>query len=169
MPISWDAFLARYGPMARAIARSLVRPPVGAEDVVQEAALALFHALEREPERFQGPAHTRNYFLRAVRNLALKTQRGERGEALSSDPPARDPDDPAAREVLERQRLLARLIGELDPASRELFTRRFVERQTLARIAKETRVPLSTLHTRAQALVAGLRSRLEALEREEAG
>ena len=27
MPISWDAFLTRYGPMARALASQLVRPP----------------------------------------------------------------------------------------------------------------------------------------------
>ena len=169
MPISWDAFLARYGPMARALARSLARPPATAEDIVQEASLALLHALARDPARFQGPAHARNYFLRAVRNLALRTHRGERVDELAVDPPAHDADDPAARTVLERQRALARLLGELEPAGRDLIRRRFLERQTLARIAQDTGVPLSTLHTREKALLAALRQRLEALEREAAG
>jgi RNA polymerase sigma factor (sigma-70 family) len=167
MPLSWDAFLTRYGPMARALASQLVRPPATAEDVVQEAALALHRALARDPERFADHEHARNYFLRAARNLALKSRRDEdHEEQLAAELPAASPDDPAARVTLERQRALGRLLVELDPAERELIARRFLEHQTLARIARETGVPVSTLHDREKTLLAGLRRRLAALERE---
>jgi RNA polymerase sigma factor (sigma-70 family) len=167
MPISWDAFLTRYGPMARAIAHPLVRPPATPEDVVQEAALALHRALAREPERFADHEHARNYFLRAARNLALKSRRDEgREEPFAGELPAANPDDPAARETLLRQRALGRLLVELDPAGRELIARRYLEHQTLARIAEETGVPISTLHDREKALLGALRAKLGAAERE---
>jgi RNA polymerase sigma factor (sigma-70 family) len=174
MPLSWDAFLTRYGPMARAIAHPLVRPPATPEDVVQEAALSLHRALARDPERFADHEHARNYFLRAARNLALKSLRDEAREVeLGSELPAARPDDPAAREMLARQRALGRLLVELEPASRELIARRYLEHQTLARIAAETGVPISTLHDREKALLGALRAKLNAaeraLEREEVG
>jgi RNA polymerase sigma factor (sigma-70 family) len=174
MPLSWDAFLTRYGPMARTIAHPLVRPPATPEDVVQEAALALHRALAREPERFADHEHARNYFLRAARNLALKSLRdGGREEPLAGELPARSTDDPAAAETLARQRVLGRLLVALDPEGRDLIARRYLEHQTLARIAAETGVPVSTLHDREKALLRELRTKLDAaeraLEREEVG
>src|SRR5262245_7941188 len=132
MPLSWDAFLARYGPMARALARSLARPPASADDLVQEALLALHQALARDPERFEAPEHARNYFLRSLRNLALKARRGagrERplGHALEGELRAADPGDPALREVRERHELLARCLRQLPEADQELIARRFLE------------------------------------------
>ena len=167
MPISWDAFLTRYGPMARALAHALVRPPATADDVVQEASLALHRALEREPERFTEPDHARNYFLRAVHNLARKSRRDERpAQPLASELPAADVNDPEARATLLRQRALGRLLLELPPAGRELIARRYLEHQTLAEIAQETGVPVSTLHDREKALLAALRAKRNVLERE---
>ncbi len=167
MPISWDAFLTRYGPMARALVSQLVRPPVTSEDVVQEAALALHRALARDPTRFAEPEHARNYFLRAARNLALKSRRDARHEEpLTSELPVVDGDDPAARVTLARQRALGRLLAELEPAGRELIARRFLEHQTFAHIAQETGVPISTLHDRERALLAELRRMLSVLDRE---
>ena len=167
MPFSWDAFLTRYGPMARAIVHPLVRPPATPEDVVQEAALALHRALARNPEGFADHEHARNYFLRAVRNLALKSRRDEgREEPIAGEIPASDPDDAAAREMLARQRALGRLLLELEPAGRELIARRYLEHQTLAHIAAETGIPVSTLHDREKALLGALRAKLSAVERE---
>ena len=118
MSFSWDAFLTRYGPMARALAESLARPPAAGEDIVQEAALALYRALEREPERFVRSEVARNYFLRSVQNLARRTQRTAQRELhLEREPIAADPDDPAARAVRERQENLARLLAALEPES----------------------------------------------------
>jgi RNA polymerase sigma factor (sigma-70 family) len=170
MPISWDAFTTRYGPMARAIARTLADPSTSPEDVVQEAFLSLHSALAREPGRFAETAHARNYFFRTVRNLALKSRRGAgRERSLAADPPAPDPADPAAEAVAERQRILARALLELDLESRALVARRFLESRTLADVAAETGVPVSTLHDRERAILRRLRELLTRIEREVAG
>ena len=165
MPLPWNAFLARYAPMARAIARPLVRPPVTAEDVVQEAALALHRALAREPERLTEPEHARNYFLRAVQNLAKRSRRDARPEEfVDMDALGGAEEDPASASVRARQRLLGRLLLELEGPARELVVRRFLEHHTLARIAAETGIPISTLHDRERAVLAELRRRMLALE-----
>jgi RNA polymerase sigma factor (sigma-70 family) len=167
MPFPWEAFLTRYGPMARALARPLVRPPASADDVVQDAALALHHALRAEPERFGGDlGPARNYFLRAARNLALKSARGGgREQGLEREPADRNSADPAGAELLRaieaRQRALARLLVALEPEARDLIRRRYLEQHTLARVSRETGVPLSTLHDRERALLARLRRELE--------
>jgi RNA polymerase sigma factor (sigma-70 family) len=165
MPLPWDAFLARYAPMARAIARPLVRPPLTPEDVVQEASLALHRALARDPERFAEREHARNYFLRAVHNLACKSRRDARSEeAADMDALAVREEDPAVALIRARQGALAGLLAELAGPQRELLVRRFLEHQTLAGIAAETGTPISTLHDRERALLAGLRRRLDALD-----
>jgi len=135
---------------------------------VQEASLALVRAIEQDPQRFESPVHARNYFLRTVRNIASRSHRASQRELpLEAEPPAHD--DPAVREALERQERLARLLRELDPAQRDLIAQRYLERRTLADIARETGVPISTLHGREQALLAFLRKRLDASEQEAAG
>lgn len=167
MSFPWDAFLTRYGPMARALARPLVRPPAMPEDVVQEAAVALHGALAREPARFTSPDHARNYFLRAVRNLALRSGRkATREERLEGEVPAPNGDDPARRALLARQQALGRLLLELDGPGRELIVRRYLEHQTLARIAAETGVPISTLHDREKGLLSELHRKLATIDGE---
>lgn len=162
MTFAWEAFLARYGPMARAIARTLVRPPATAEDIVQEAALALHRAARDEPARFASVEHARNYFLRSVRNLAQRSaRRAGRETALASEPAARDED--ALRAVETRQRALARLLAALAPEARELIARRFLACETLAEIARASGVPVSTLHDRERAALAELRRHWERL------
>src|SRR5262249_49164221 len=135
--------------------------------VVQEASLALHRAIEREPERFAEPEHARNYFLRTVRNLAQKSRRDERpAQPLAGELPAADAGDPEARAIARRQRALARILLELPPGARELIARRYLEHRTLAEIARETGVAISTLHDRERALLAELRARISVLERE---
>jgi RNA polymerase sigma factor (sigma-70 family) len=167
MQLSWEAFFTRYRPMARAIAASLARSGVEADDVVQEASLALFSAIERDPARFASSEHARNYFLRSVRNLSLRTHReASRVNPLPAELEARDD---AGEAVRVRQDALARLVRALDPSARELIARRYLMRQTYARIAAETGIAPSTLHSREKALLELLRHRLDAAEREAAG
>ena len=165
MPLSWDAFLARYGPMARLIARSLARPPATADDLVQEALLALHEALAHEPGRFGELEHARNYFLRTVRNLALRGRRDAgRERPLEVEPPAVEPPAPAERLARERHELLARCLRELPEADRELIVARYYEGRTLQRLSAQLGIPLSTLYDREKALLALLRRRLARLE-----
>ena len=164
--LSWDAFLTRYRPMARAIAGSLCAA-ADADDVVQEAFLALLTAWRKDPARFEGPGHARNYLLRTVRNLAASEQRARaRVRPLELEPPARD--DETLR-VLERQRYLAQLLEDLDGPERELVDRRFLRRETLAAISASTGIPVSTLHSRERALLVRLARKLDARDVEEGG
>jgi len=164
--LSWEAFLTRYGPMARALARSVSGDSVDAEDVVQEAFLALLTAWRKDPARFEGPEHARNYLLRCVRNLALETRgRRARVRALETEPSA--PSEPETERVRARQRFLAAALLELSADERELVTRRYLKRETLAHIARDTGVPVSTLHSRERALLKRLAGRLAQLDPEE--
>lgn len=167
---SWEGFLTRYRPMACAIAQSLVSRPADVEDVVQEAALALLRALRAGELRVASPAHARNYFLRATRNLALRSHRvSARQEPLRGEPESELP-DPELHELRRRQELLGRLLHELEGEERELIVRRFLRRETLAHISAQTGVAISTLHSREKALLAELRRRLErSLSAEERG
>jgi len=165
MPFAWEAFLARYGPMARALARPLVRPPATAEDVVQEAALALHRVLAEDPARFADATHARNYFLRSVRNLAARSTRTRGREAPLVDEPAAQEEALAELQAVRaRQEALGRLLRALAPEERALIAQRFLAGETLAATARVLGLPLSTVHDRERALLARLR---RALERQE--
>lgn len=166
--LSWDAFLTRYRPMARALALSLSGDATEADDLAQEATLALLGAWRRDAARFESSEFARNYLLRSVRNLAAKALgRRARVRELESDPVATSHEDPETRAVRERQKFLGRALLELEPDERALVARRYLERQTLARIADETGVPVSTLHSRERAVLEKLKARLVRLEAEE--
>lgn len=163
MQLSWPAFLARYGAMAHSIARAITGSTTEADDLTQEAVLALVRASKEAPERFETDAHARNYFLRAVRNLARKSRRdGRPGRSLeATDPPATRDGDPDLEAVRERQHRLGQLVRGLAPDERALIVDRFLRRKTLAELSVATGLAISTLHAREKALLARLRARLE--------
>ena len=164
--LSWDAFLTRYRPMARALARSISGDSVDADDVVQEAFLALLTAWRKDPVRFEGHEHARNYLLRCVRNLAAEQRsRRSRVRPLEVEPSALV--EPETERVRERQRFLADALLELSEEERDLVTRRYLRRETLASIAADSGVPVSTLHSREKALLERLARRLAQLDPEE--
>lgn len=163
MQLSWPAFLARYGTMAHSIARAITGSTTEADDLTQEAVLALVRAEKEAPERFETDAHARNYFLRAVRNLALKSRRdGRPSRSLEEAGPAVAREgDPELERVHERQRRLGLLVRELGPEERQLIVERFLQEKTLAELSTASGLPISTLHAREQAVLARLRRRLE--------
>jgi DNA-directed RNA polymerase specialized sigma24 family protein len=68
--------------------------------------------------------------------------------------------------------VLGLVLRELAPAEREWIARRFLERETLAELARAMGVPLSTLHDRERSLLAEIRrrcARLEERDQEAAG
>ena len=121
----WESFLERYRGLARNIAAGITGGSDEAEDVVQDAAAALHTALTRDPDRFETQEHARNYFLRTVRNLALK-HRGRRPTLQAEEdalPPAPVDDE---RELMEeRQTKLREALASLSESERELIQRRF--------------------------------------------
>lgn len=167
--LPWDAFLERYRPMARAIAERLNRSSAEAEDLVQEAALALLAALRADTGRFASTEHARNYFLRTVRNLALRAQERRRATgSLDAEPVDPGTTSPEAARLDARRRELQRLVQALPPEDAELIASRFLRRETLARLSARSGIAISTLHNRERALLARLRQALERFEREDA-
>ncbi len=156
--LPWETFLARYRPMAQALARRLSANPSDAEDIVQEALVALHRAQAETPDRFASSAHARNYFLKAVRNLAHKSRERRRIEPLQIDPPA--PSLEAGRADRDRKAALRRAMEQLTGEERELIVARFLQRRTLAELSNSMHVAISTLHSRERALLRKLQEKL---------
>jgi len=153
----WEKFLERYRGLARNVAAGITGVRDEADDVVQDAAAALHSALLREPDRFETLEHARNYFLRTVRNLAIK-HRGKRPtlqvdeELLPAAPVGDDFDLQEERQTRLRTALLA-----LSEEERDLIRRRFEGRETLAQVSTAMGVPISTLHSREKITLSRLR------------
>ena len=166
---SWEAFLARYRPMARAIALNLTGNRAEADDLVSEALLALYEKWGQggsEPgSTIEDARHARNYLFRSVRNLAAKSHRRPSTRALPeelADPRQRTKEEESSA---RRRELLVRELASLPPAERELLTARFLRGETLLEMSRKSGVPLSTLHSRERALIARLRQQLLRRER----
>lgn len=161
MHIPWDSFFARYRPLARNLAAGVLGRRDEADDIVQEALIALVSAERLDEQRFESLEHARNYFLASVRNLALKSrERTIPMQALSEQheiDTASTCDDPIAHLIEERREALDLAIAALTTEERELVRRRFVQRETLASIAAELDLPVSTVHSREKALLERLR------------
>ena len=162
MSIPWESFLARYRPLARNLATGITGRSDDADDLVQEAASALFTAVQRDAKRFESLEHARNYFLASVRNLALKAR--ERTIPMQTLDESRLPVPSAelsAKDIAERQSALQRALSRLSEDDQDLVRRRFSERATLSEISSATGISISTLHSREQAILKRLRQVLE--------
>ena len=137
------------------LARWLVRDPVAAEDVVQEAvvrALTYFASFRSD--------NARGWFLQIVRNAAyasIKLDRGLRTVPLATDDDgggaAHEPADPAddpERTLLKTQAQagLDRLLAGLPVELRETIILRELEELAYKDIAQITEVPIGTVMSR---------------------
>jgi RNA polymerase sigma-70 factor (ECF subfamily) len=166
---AWGALVARYWPLALRMARGILSRADLGEDVVQDAARALFERAATGSASFESEEHARNYFLRAVHHRALDHLReAERGrvQSLEASPEAQPAAcDPllALEEREARSRASERVRAALDslrPAERELVRQRYLEGLAYREIAARTGAPISTLHSRVEAALARIRSRL---------
>ncbi len=155
--------LLAHGPWVRALARSLVRDPARAEDLVQQAWV---RALERPPGQ-QGSL--RRWFAAVLRNLARQEHRSAvRRAAREQFAGARGPGAPAdeLNATLELSQLLAKAVAALEEPYRSAIFRRYYEGLAPRHIAELEGVPLKTLKTR---LARGLEKLRERLDREHEG
>jgi RNA polymerase sigma factor (sigma-70 family) len=157
----WEPFLERYRGLARNVAAGILGGRDEAEDLVQEAAAALLAALRREPGRFASLEHARNYFLKTVRNLALKQHRRTPPLQADDEIPATALDDDLDTLQERRLRLRTALLS-LSDDERDLIARRYHGLETLAQVSSDTGIPVSTLHSREQSILARLRRKLGA-------
>lgn len=149
-----EALLARDGWV-----RELVRRLVGeqdADDVVQQVWVA---ALERPPR-----GSVAAWCAAVARRCAMRWRRDRVRRAQREGAATRKDDLPSPAELMQRleaQRLVARLVAELDEPFRAAILLRFAEGMTPAAIARHLSVPTATVRTRIHRGLERVRQRLE--------
>jgi RNA polymerase sigma-70 factor (ECF subfamily) len=142
----------RYGPLAKALAAKVVRQAFMAEEIVQEAFLALW----RSPESYRADRGSfRAWLMSAVHHRAVDMVRREeahrrREKALEVDPVL---DDVAQQVVddadLAESRVKVRMALEEIPAEqRQVLELMYFQGKTQATIAQELALPLGTVKSR---------------------
>ncbi|HZD16921.1 MAG TPA: sigma-70 family RNA polymerase sigma factor [Actinomycetota bacterium] len=161
-----DTLYRRHAPSSYALALRVTRQTALAEEVVQEAFLALWKAPEAyDPTR--GPF--RSFFLALVHHRAVDVVRREerlRGRIARAQnlEPVRGED--VAEDVVEEADLTARrtevreALASLPPEQRQVIELAYFDGQTQARIAEELGIPLGTVKTRTLAAMRKLRRAL---------
>jgi RNA polymerase sigma factor (sigma-70 family) len=143
----------RYGPVAKSLATRVVRQPSLAEEIVQEAFLALW----REPGAFREERGTfRAWLMSTVHHRAVDVVRREetqRKRAREEHPDAEPQID--VGELVAEQKDMAdsrirvrRALEEIPQAQRQVLEMMYFEGKTQTTIAEELELPLGTVKSR---------------------
>ncbi len=150
--------LLEHRDFLRGLARSLLRDPEGAEDVVQDAFVA---ALERPPRSLAGLRH---WLATIVRNRSFNLGRGRRRRAGRERLAAREEALPSPEDMyerLEQSRRLVETVQELRESYRSVIFLRFFEGMSVRKIARREGVSPDTVKTRVRRALAELRAKLD--------
>jgi RNA polymerase sigma factor (sigma-70 family) len=161
---------SRHATLAHALAYRLVRQAHLAEEIVQEAFLALW----RTPERYDGSkGSVRSWLMGAVHNRAVDAIRRERSQRRRTDQAAATRvviDDPAedlaaAMDLPGEQQIVRKALAELPEEQRAVIAGMYFDGLTQTQIAERTGIPLGTVKSRTLLGMRRLRSFLGDLER----
>jgi RNA polymerase sigma factor (sigma-70 family) len=164
---AFDELFRRYGAAAYGLALRVTAQPMLANEVVQDAFLALWRA----PEAFDpGRGAFRSFFLSLVHHRAVDTVRREerlrrRAERASNLEPVRGED--VADEVVEgaylsvRRKEVREALTTLPPEQRQVIELAYFGGLTQTRIAETLGIPVGTVKTRTLAAMRKLRRALE--------
>jgi len=153
-------------------AGGLARDAHAGEDLFQEAARSVFERARDGKARFESTEHARNYFFRAIRNLAAERgRRASRAKTVDLDEASEaDGGTPDPLRVLlsaesggiraRRVAVLASALETLEPASREALRLRYAEGLTYQEVSDRTGVALSTLQARVESALKRLRKKI---------
>lgn len=162
---------SRYAAVANAIAFRLVRQAQVAEEIVQEAFLAVW----RSPQRYdRSRGSVRAWLMGTVHHRAVdavrreESQRRRADRMASADPVvAEDPSDDvvAAIDLPRERRLVRRALAELPDEQREVIERMYFDGLSQSQIAERTGIPLGTVKSRTLLAMRRLRGRLQEVGR----
>jgi len=162
---------ARYAALANALAFRLVRQAQVAEEIVQEAFLAVW----RTPQRYdRSRGSVRAWLLGTVHHRAVDAVRREesqrrRADRMASVDPGRveDPSDDvvAAIDLPRDRRLVRKALADLPDEQRDVIERMYFEGQSQSQIAERTGLPLGTVKSRTLLAMRRLRERLQEVGR----
>jgi RNA polymerase sigma-70 factor (ECF subfamily) len=167
-----DAFrmlFRHYGPAAKALAHRLVRQGFTAEEIVQEAFLALWRA----PTAYREELGTfRAWLLSTVHHRAVDWVRREEAQRRRA---ARVPADPTVADaeevVVDRLHLeetrgqIHRAMADLPDVQRQVLEMMYFDGKTQSAIADELGLPLGTVKSRTVLAMRRLRGSLREEER----
>jgi len=169
-----DAFrglFGRYAPTAKALALRVVKQPNLAEEIVQEAFLALW----RTPETYDpGRGSVRSWLMGMVHHRAVDAVRREeahRRRAEASIPTAVSEEVDPAEEVVEalgipqERRLVRAALQELPDEQRSVIEMMYFDGLSQSQVADKTGTPLGTVKSRTLLGMRRLRAALEGLDR----
>ena len=164
---AFDLLYQRYGPAAYGLALRITAQENLAQEVVQDAFLALWRA----PEAFD-PARGafRSFFLSLVHHRAVDTVRREerlraRTERAANLEPVHDED--VAEAVTEdaflgvRRKEVREALAALPADQRQVLEMAYFQGKTQVQISEEIGIPLGTVKTRTLAAMRKLRRTLE--------
>jgi RNA polymerase sigma factor (sigma-70 family) len=171
-----NAFLRlfhRYSPTAMGLAWGMLRDRHLAEEIVQEAFLAVW----RHPDNYRAErGSVRAWLLSTVHHRAVDLVRQENAQrrrtidAASVVSTARGPADPAELVVEEigladDRKAVRRALADLSPEQRQIIELMYFEGLSQARIAERLPLPMGTVKSRARLAMRRLGASLGGLER----
>jgi RNA polymerase sigma-70 factor, ECF subfamily len=151
--LAFEELYDRHSRIVYRVALLVTRSPEGAEEVTQDAFLALWRAAERyDPSR----ASVRTWLLRMTRNLAIDRCRRLVCEARANarwvaSEPVPEP-DPVGELVtgMAQAGIVRAAAAALPTDQRRIIDLSFVEGHSHAEIARELDIPLGTVKGRAR-------------------
>lgn len=157
---------ARYASVAHALAFRLVRQAQVAEEIVQEAFLAVW----RTPERYD-PARgsVRSWLMGTVHHRAVDAVRREQAQRRRADQAAalaprvvEDPIDDvvSALDLPRERRLVQKALAGLPDEQRDVIQRMYFDGMSQSQIAERTGLPLGTVKSRTLLAMRRLRTHL---------
>ena len=163
---AFDELYRRYARSAYGVALRVTSQDLIAQEVVQDAFMALWRA----PEAFD-PARGafRSFFLSLVHHRAVDTIRREerlrkRQDRASNLEPGVDEDVAEdvvdAADMADRRLEVRAALGTLPPEQRQVLEMAYFEGKTQVRIAEELGIPIGTVKTRTLAAMRKLREAL---------
>jgi RNA polymerase sigma factor (sigma-70 family) len=164
---AFDELYRRYGRSAYGVALRVTAQEVIAQEVVQDAFLALWRA----PEAFDAARGAfRSFFLSLVHHRAVdavrreerlrkRTERASNLEPATGEDPAEDVVEDAYLRVRRKEVLAA--LSTLPPEQRAVLEMAYFGGMTQARIGEELGIPLGTVKTRTLAAMRKLRTALQ--------
>ena len=150
---AFRSLFRRYAPMAKALALRVVRQTFVAEEIVQEAFLALW----RNPGAFREDRGSfRAWMLSTVHHRAVDAVRREeawRRRSREHDPDALVAEDVGATVVEEldhagMRRQIRAALDQLPAEQRQVLMKMYFEARTQSQVAEELGLPLGTVKSR---------------------
>lgn len=161
---AFAALFAHFAPRLKAMLRRGTMSDAQAEEVVQEAMLAVWHkAAQFDPARASASA----WIYRIARNRQIDIFRRE-GRPVPDELTQAPPPEPDATDVLaldQETRRLRAALEALPPDQRDIVQRAYLGELSHSEIAATTGLPLGTIKSRIRLALERLRHELKDLRR----